>query len=334
MAEQGAPLNDHAALIVKDMRAHAASKGQMTPKMDQFLSEFEISLRNRFALSDDQGKAMRELFTYRKDAAKKLTDNILDIGQKASQHELDMYRTAEQFKLDTAKQAVGINLQNLGLIEEGKAGWSRFWTIASNFLKGCGLEGPAKWCQDQADLNAPKTLTSNNAQIDALKAGVKIDTASPIGRAIGVFTTAQLSLDPNVAGVGAQAGADAHTGLDAARRANSDNAPAHVPNMPRVGDAPPTSAPAPAAAASAGSVEQMTTQILKRIAVDAKLSDDMIKGIARDVVGIARSNGDKAKIDTQAEGVELGAALKKRDLSDDQTRKINKALGIPEPQPS
>jgi hypothetical protein len=78
----------------------------------------------------------------------------------------------------------------------------------------------------------------------------------------------------------------------------------------------------------------MTTQLLKRIANDAKLSDDMIKKLARDVVGIDRTGSKDGKLNTPAELQQFETALKERKLDDGQSRKVREALGLPAPQPN
>lgn len=311
---------DNADFIINVMRQQAVDSNKLDPKMQQFLDEMRITLRSRLALSEDQGNAMRELFLYRKDAAKKITDNVLEIGHKASQSELDLYAAAEKFKLETATKAAGANLSNLNIIEEKKAGWSGFWTIAADLCRGIGFDAGANWCQERADANKPKILTANLEELNRLKAQVAIDTKSPIGRAMGVFSSSVASLDPDTAGVGPDAGSQMHRNMDRARQSNSLQTPTHIQT--------------PTTTASAGSVEQMTTEILKRIANDARLSEDMIKKITRDVVGIDRSGSKDGKLNTPAELQQFETAMKERQLDAGQSRKVREALGLPAPQPN
>jgi hypothetical protein len=338
MAPAPTTAQENAAFILKDMRLHAQQKGVMDPKMNQFFNELEITLANRFALSEDQGRAMRDLFTYRKDAAKKVTDNVLEIGHKASQSELDLYAAAEKFKLETATKAAGANLSNLNIIEEKKAGWSGFWTIAADLCRGIGFDMGANWCQERADANKPKILTANLEEINRLKSQVAIDTTSPIARAMGVFPSAVASLDPDTARVGPAAGAQMQTTMDAARAANTGQAPTHIAPMPST--AAPASVPVPSGAASAGSVEQMARQILEGISKKGTTLDAAVtKKIVQDVVLIDRSGTKDGKLNTDAEFAKFRDALTKRveakELSSDQAARIREGFGVPAaPQPS
>lgn len=319
-------------LLMDALRARAKEMGYTGAKADQYIRNTEIALRQTLEGNQAYGKALQDLFLYRKDAAKKLVDNIIDIGKKAGDNEVDLMAHLERSKADAAKVAALTNIENQGKVEAQRGGWSGFFSIVGEIFAGVpGCQGIADWCNDRARNLAPRTILSNNAQLQEVKANITIDPKSAVGRALSVTQAALLPTDPGTVGLTDEERRRVQT--DVTRIQDVDKPGGAVPiNIPGADKAP--AAPAPAAAASAaavGSIEAMAKDVLAKVSKESKIDQAKIDQLVRGIVAadtLSSKGGNKnGKIDG-TEGAAFHQSPAYQSLDAAQKKILDKHLGL------
>lgn len=315
---------DAISLYIAGVRADADKRGLTTgpnkAKVDLFIREMENAMRVRAQADPEFIKQVSDLMLYRKDAAKKLTDNILDIGKKAADSEVELVTYMERAKGDASKVASLTNIENQGKVEAQRGGWSGFFSIVGEIFGGIpGCQGIADWCNDRARNLAPRTITANINQIDDVKGKVAINPQSPVGRAMSVFTTAIVTTNSDNIGLSRSEVVAGTKRMDGVRDGLAQEAPPVVTVVPTSFDQ----------SGSVGNIETLAKDLVTKISQGVKMDQAKIDALTKGIVIADKMRGgnNNGKIDGD-EGITLHKSQAYLSLSPEQRGLVDRHLGI------
>lgn len=331
MSKEQIDPNDEIAQIIKEIRTKALADGIDPAYFDQFAQVMSSAARARGSYDPEYFKRWGDLFHTRPEIAKKLVDNVVNLGNRSGEKVVDLQGKVGDALISTQQLATASKVELDKSYQEPTTRWGGFWLAVGKFCSTIpGLQGFSAWCLQTAEGMQPQSIIAETKPLEETRKNIKMDAGRAADTATSVLEKALDMTDLSKFRYGKKELVGLHEQTDAAREAVATEAPARFKQVPKnlVG----TVSTATPAAAAVANLDALASDVAAKMAQPSKTKD------GKDVAAVTNKAAIENAViaaDTKGnndgqwnDGKEFQQSKAYKALDEAQKAKINGMLGI------